>query len=163
VTQPGRAAGFAASGRAVVRVASESAEATREIGARLGRQAGPGDVFALYGDLGAGKTCLIQGLAAGLEVVGPVTSPTFVLIAEYLGRLPLYHVDLYRIDSLDEILGLGLEELLHGEGVTVIEWANKAEPLLSPRTVRVRIRGVGDEPRDVDLEGVPPEWVDAPA
>lgn len=147
---------------ATVQVSSGTAEATREIGARLGQQARPGDIFAVCGDLGAGKTCLIQGVAAGLGVAEPVTSPTFILIAEYAGRLPLYHVDLYRTDSLDEIRALGLEELLRGEGVTVIEWADKAEALLPAWTVRIRIRGVGDEPRDIDLEGLPPGWVDTP-
>jgi len=137
---------------------------TREIGACLGRNARAGDVFALHGDLGAGKTCLIQGLAAGLEIAAPVTSPTFVLIAEYAGRLPLYHVDLYRTERLEEIRALGLEELIGaewGEGVTAIEWAEKAEPLLPARTFWVRIHGVGDEPREIELTGVPADWIDA--
>ena len=156
--QPGSAARAEAGSLRVI--VSASAEATLEIGARLGRLARPGDVFALSGDLGAGKTCLIQGLAAGLGVIEPVTSPTFVLIAEYVGRLPLYHVDLYRTESLDEICALGLPDLIGREwsdGVTVIEWAEKAEPLLPAGTVRIRIHGVGDEARDVELESLPPE------
>jgi tRNA threonylcarbamoyladenosine biosynthesis protein TsaE len=116
----------------------------------------PGTVVALSGDLGAGKTCFIQGLAEGLGVEGPVTSPTFIMIAEHAGRLPLYHVDLYRTGSLAEIRRLGLDELLDGAGVTAIEWAEKAEPLLPPRTIRVRIRGAGDEPRIVEVDGPPP-------
>jgi tRNA threonylcarbamoyladenosine biosynthesis protein TsaE len=116
-------------------------------------------VFALSGDLGAGKTCFIQGLAVGLGVEGPVTSPTFVMIAEHAGRLPLYHVDLYRTESLGEILGLGLEELLDGVGITAIEWAEKAEPLLPSRAVRVRIRGAGDEPRTLEIEGALVDWL----
>ena len=140
----------------ILRLSSPSAEATRELGVRLGRGARSGDVFALYGELGAGKTCLIQGIAAGLGVAGPVTSPTFVLVAEYQGRLPLYHVDLYRTGSLEEIRALGLEELLYGDGVTVLEWAEKAEALLPACTVRIRIHGLGDEPRDVELEGLSP-------
>jgi tRNA threonylcarbamoyladenosine biosynthesis protein TsaE len=123
----------------------------------------PGDVIALSGDLGAGKTCFIQGVAAGLGVARVVTSPTFVLVAEYAGRLPLHHVDLYRTESLEEIRALGLEELLDGEGVTVIEWAEKAEPLLPPRSIRVRIEGVGDEPRTIELEGLPPGGGDSGA
>jgi tRNA threonylcarbamoyladenosine biosynthesis protein TsaE len=117
-------------------------------------------VVALSGDLGAGKTCFIQGLASGLGIAGPVTSPTFVLIAEYTGRLPLYHVDLYRTESLGEIRALGLEEMLDGGGITAIEWAEKAEPLLPSRTVRVRIRGAGDEPRTVEIDGAPADWMD---
>lgn len=145
------------------RLTSPTAETTRELGARLGRRARPGHVFALYGDLGAGKTCLIQGLAEGLGVAGPVTSPTFVLIAEHAGRLPLHHVDLYRTERLEEVRALGLDELLGGDGVTVIEWAERAEALLPGGTVRIRITGAGDEPREIELEGLPPDWLTGPA
>jgi tRNA threonylcarbamoyladenosine biosynthesis protein TsaE len=148
--------------RVPITVTCQSVEATRALAAGIARCATPGTVLALSGDLGAGKTSFIQGLAVGLGVEGPVTSPTFVMIAEHAGRLPLYHVDLYRTDSLGEIRGLGLEELLDGDGVTAIEWAEKAEPLLPSRTVRVRIHGAGDEPRVVELDGVPPDWI-APA
>ncbi|MGH7321756.1 MAG: tRNA (adenosine(37)-N6)-threonylcarbamoyltransferase complex ATPase subunit type 1 TsaE [Candidatus Rokuibacteriota bacterium] len=141
-----------------MRLVSESPGATREIGVRLGRQAQRGDVVALYGDLGVGKTCLIQGFAVGLGVEAPVTSPTFILIAEHRGRLPLYHVDLYRTEHLDEVRALGLDELIDGDGVTVIEWGDKAEPLLPRRCIRVRIHGVGDERRQIELEGLPSDW-----
>ncbi len=141
-----------------MRLESRTPEATREIGACLGRHARPGEVIALYGDLGAGKTCLIQGIAVGLGVGDAVASPTFIMIAEYAGRLPLYHVDLYRTGSLEEIHALGLDDLLGGDGVVVIEWAEKAEPLLPLRTIRVRIEGVGDEPRTIEVEGAPPGW-----
>jgi tRNA threonylcarbamoyladenosine biosynthesis protein TsaE len=154
------AAGCAARGGAVT-VTCPSAETTRALAAGIGRRAEPGTVIALSGDLGAGKTCFIQGLAAGLGVETPVTSPTFVMIAEHAGRLPLYHVDLYRTESLAEIRALGLEELLDGGGVTAIEWAEKAELLLPPRTVHVRIRGAGDEPRIVHIAGAPAEWLEA--
>jgi tRNA threonylcarbamoyladenosine biosynthesis protein TsaE len=139
-------------------VTCASAEATRALAAGLARRATPGTVVALTGDLGAGKTCFIQGLAEGLGVEGPVTSPTFVMIAEHAGRVPLYHVDLYRTESLAEIRRLGLEELLDGSGITAIEWAEKAEPLLPPRTIHVRIRGAGDEPRTVEIDGAPADW-----
>jgi tRNA threonylcarbamoyladenosine biosynthesis protein TsaE len=145
--------------RGSVTVTCPSAEATRALAAEIARHATSGMVIALSGDLGAGKTCFIQGLAAGLGVEGPVTSPTFVMIAEHAGRLPLYHVDLYRTDGLDEIRALGLQELLGSGGVTAIEWAERAEPLLPARTVRVRMRGAGDEPRTVEIEGAPPGWV----
>jgi tRNA threonylcarbamoyladenosine biosynthesis protein TsaE len=142
-----------------VTVTCATAEATRALAEGIGRRAGPGSVIALDGDLGAGKTCFIQGLATGLGVETPVTSPTFVMIAEHAGRLPLYHVDLYRTESLAEIRALGLEELLYGEGVTAIEWAEKAELLLPAGTVRVRIDGAGDEPRTVHIAGAPAEWL----
>jgi tRNA threonylcarbamoyladenosine biosynthesis protein TsaE len=141
-----------------VTVTCPSADATRALAARIARCATPGTVIALSGDLGAGKTCFIQGLAAGLGVDGPVTSPTFVMIAEHAGRLPLYHVDLYRTETLGEIRALGLAELMGGEGLTAIEWAERAEPLLPARAVRVRIQGAGDEPRTVEIEGAPPGW-----
>ena len=144
--------------RGAVMVVCKSAEATRALAAAIARLAVPGTVLALSGDLGAGKTCFIQGLAAGLGVAGPVTSPTFIMIAEYAGRLPLYHVDLYRTSSLGEIRGLGLDELVDGAGVTAIEWAEKGEPLLPARAIRVRIEGAGDEPRTVEIDGIPASW-----
>jgi tRNA threonylcarbamoyladenosine biosynthesis protein TsaE len=147
---------------APARFTAATSEAMQALGARLGRAARRGDVLALYGDLGAGKTCLVQGVAAGLGVHAPVTSPTFILVAEYAGRLPLYHVDLYRTGSPEEIAALGLEELFDGDGVTVVEWAEKAEAILPARALRVRIRGVGDEPREIEIEGLRPGW-EAPA
>lgn len=152
-----RDAGAAPAG-GVAALVCETAEDTRALAARIARRATPGMVVALSGDLGAGKTCFIQGLASGLGIAGPVTSPTFVMIAEYAGRLPLYHVDLYRTESLGEIRRLGLEEMLDGPGVTAIEWAEKGELLLPARAIRVRISGAGEEPRSVDLEGVPSDW-----
>jgi tRNA threonylcarbamoyladenosine biosynthesis protein TsaE len=152
----GKAGPTAAPG--AVTIVCKSAEATRVLAAEIARRATPGTVIALSGDLGAGKTCFIQGLAAGLGVRGPVTSPTFIMVAEHAGRLPLYHVDLYRTASLGEIRGLGLEEMLDGAGVTAIEWAEKAESLLPPRAIRIHIQGAGDEPRTVDIEGTPRTW-----
>jgi tRNA threonylcarbamoyl adenosine modification protein YjeE len=136
---------------------SESPEATQRLGAELGRLAQPGDVIALYGDLGAGKTCLVQGLAAGLGVTEAVTSPTFILIAEHAGRLMLHHVDLYRTETLDEIRALGIEDLFGGDGVTVIEWGDRAEPLLPASALRVKIQGAGDEPRELAVAGLTPQ------
>jgi tRNA threonylcarbamoyladenosine biosynthesis protein TsaE len=131
---------------------SRSPEETAAAGARLADTLAPGDVVALIGELGAGKTCFIQGLVRGLGVAALATSPTFVLVNEYRGgRLPVHHVDAYRTESLAELLELGLEELMAGEGVTVIEWADKCRPLLPPATVVVEIAGVGDEPRRITI------------
>jgi tRNA threonylcarbamoyladenosine biosynthesis protein TsaE len=121
------------------------------VGEALARTLGPGDVVALYGELGAGKTCFAQGLARGLDVVGGATSPTFVMVNEYRGRRPVHHVDAYRATSFTELVDLGLLDLFDGDGVTLVEWADKAEPLLPERTVRVRIDGVGDEPRVITI------------
>ena len=122
-------------------------EATAAAGEALGRTLEAGDVVALYGELGAGKTCLVQGLVRGLGVSTQATSPTFVLVNEYRGRLPVHHVDAYRTASLSELIDLGLLDLMGGDGVTLVEWADRAEALLPDRAIRVRIDGVGDESR----------------
>ena len=132
---------------------SRSPEETRAIGARLGALLGSGAVVGCIGELGAGKTCFLQGLAAGLGVTSEVTSPTFVLVNCYRGRLPVYHLDAYRTESLSELLDLGVEEMFHGDGVTIIEWADKLLPLLPAGAVIVKISGLGDEPREIVIEG----------
>ena len=136
-----------------MKIPSRSAEETRALGERLGARLGAGDVVACIGALGAGKTCFLQGLARGLGVTTDVTSPTFVLVNEYAGRLRVHHIDAYRTESLGELVELGVEEMLHGDGVTVVEWADKLLSLLPPRTVIVEIRGLGDEPREIDVSG----------
>src|SRR2546429_7972822 len=134
------------------RLVTGSAEETDATGERLGATLGAGDVVALSGELGAGKTVFVQGLVRALGVTTGATSPTFVLVNEYRGRLPVHHVDVYRTESLTELLDLGLEEMMDGDGVTVIEWAERLEPLLPPRAVRVSIVGVGDEPRAITID-----------
>ena len=112
---------------------------TEELGRSWCLDLQPGDVIALYGNLGAGKTVLVRGLAEGLQACGPVRSPTFTLINEYPGPLPLYHVDLYRLAHADEALDLGLDEYLFGAGVTVIEWAERIESILPTSAWHVMI------------------------
>jgi tRNA threonylcarbamoyladenosine biosynthesis protein TsaE len=117
-------------------IISRSAEETFEAGRAEAAQVQVGDVLALVGDLGAGKTQWVKGLAAGLGSDAPVTSPTFTLIHEYAGgRVPLYHVDCYRLESAAELLGIGLDDYLDGSGVLAIEWADKF-PELIPATAR---------------------------
>jgi tRNA threonylcarbamoyladenosine biosynthesis protein TsaE len=130
---------------------SASAEATQAAGERLGQALGPGDVVGLVGELGAGKTCFIQGLVRGLGVAVRATSPTFVLINEYRGRLPVHHVDAYRVASPAELVDIGLLDLFAGDGVTVIEWADRLGPLLPADAVVVHIDGVGDEERRITI------------
>ena len=137
---------------AVTRLTATTPEQTATAGEALGRTLGPGDVVALYGELGTGKTCFVQGLVRGLGVTTQATSPTFVLVNEYRGRLPVHHVDAYRTGGLAELMDLGLLDLIGGDGVTLLEWADRAEPLLPSRAVRVRIEGLGDEPRAVTIE-----------
>ena len=139
--------------KAEERIESRSPDETRGIGERLAARLGAGDVVACIGELGAGKTCFIQGLARGLGVTSEVTSPTFVLVNQYRGRLPVYHLDAYRTVSLTELASIGVEEMLYGDGVTVVEWADKLLPLLPPRTITVAIAGLGDEPRQITITG----------
>ncbi|HEU5188462.1 MAG TPA: tRNA (adenosine(37)-N6)-threonylcarbamoyltransferase complex ATPase subunit type 1 TsaE [Methylomirabilota bacterium] len=131
---------------------ARSVEETQAVGEALGARLGPGAVVACVGELGAGKTCFLQGVARGLGVTTDVTSPTFVLVNVYRGRMPVYHLDAYRTESLLEVVDLGLEEMLDGDGVTLIEWADKVRPLLPARAIVVRITGLGDEPRRIEVE-----------
>ena len=127
---------------------THSPEETQQIGHRLGELAQPGDVFLLVGKLGAGKTCLTQGIAKGLGITESVLSPSFVLVRELKGRLILYHADLYRLEHIEEISELGLDEYLYGNGLTVIEWANRGLDVLADEYLLIEIDyGEGDERR----------------
>ena len=123
---------------------SDSAEATRELGFRMGRELKSGDVVALEGPLGAGKTVFVQGLAGALGITEAVSSPTFTIISEYRGSMTLYHMDLYRLNSPEEFAFLGVEEIIEGDGVTVVEWGEKAGDELPERSIRVNIT-IGDD------------------
>lgn len=133
-------------------IISHSPQETFELGRQTAAQLRRGEVLALAGDLGAGKTQFTKGLAAGLGVEADVTSPTFTLIHEYPGgRLPLFHIDLYRLEEEDEVLGIGIDEYLDGDGVTVIEWADKFAALM-PRGVRwIRFAVLEGDEREVTL------------
>lgn len=119
---------------------SSSPEATAAAGAELARGAKVGDVFALTGDLGAGKTQWVKGFVAEMGSDAEVTSPTFTLIHEYpCGRCPVYHFDFYRLDSAEAVLRLGFDEYLEGDGVCLIEWADRFPELLPPRTLWISL------------------------
>lgn len=133
-----------------VRLQSPSAAATRALGRRLGALAGPGDVIALTGPLGAGKTELARGIARGLDVEEPITSPTFILVAEHPGRVPLFHVDGYRLESGADALAAGILDERSLEGVTVIEWAERLGAVVPPGRLEIAIDGAGDEPRRIE-------------
>jgi len=137
----------------VATIISHSAEETiahgREIAASLRR----GDVLGLCGDLGAGKTHFVKGLTEGLRSDAPVTSPTFTLIHEYPGgRLPVYHFDFYRLEDEDDALKIGLDEYLDGDGVCLIEWADKFPALLPPHTRHLRFSHREDGARVIEEE-----------
>ena len=132
---------------------TSSAAETIELGRALSRRLKPGDVVAFYGDLGAGKTTMIKGICAGLGVTDVVKSPSFVIITEYRARVPVYHIDLYRLDgSIHPLEGLGLESYLAGDGVCLVEWAERGEALLPPEVVRVRMT-VTAAGRTIEIDG----------
>lgn len=130
---------------------SHSPAETSAVAATLASGLSPGAVLALHGDLGAGKTCFIQGLAKALGVTVAVSSPTYTLINEYRGRLPFYHADLYRLDDPAEALRAGLDEYLHGDGITAIEWAERASALLPARTIHIHLSS-GEQPDERIIE-----------
>ncbi len=134
---------------------TRSPEETQALGEKIGRKLREGDVVALIGELGAGKTCLTQGLGLGLGVDPNLylTSPSFTLIKEYRGRLRVYHIDLYRLNSIKEVYELGFEEYFYGSGVTIVEWADRIETLLPPEHVRIEIEVVSENERRIKLTG----------
>ncbi len=134
---------------------SHSEEETMEIAGRLAASLGPGDIVGLTGDLGAGKTRFVKGVAKALGIdPESVNSPTFTLIQEYAGRngLPLYHFDCYRIKSAEEALEIGSEEYFYGDGVSVIEWPEKIEEILPTRLIRVTITVIGPDSRRIEID-----------
>lgn len=126
-----------------MKLLTRSPEETQALGEALGMSVRPGDLILLCGELGSGKTCLVQGIARGLDVQDSVRSPTFVLVTQHPGRLMLYHVDLYRLDNLREVEDLGLEEYLEGDGVCVVEWADKAMPIFPGEHLLVELEHRG--------------------
>lgn len=134
------------------------AAATRELAARLAREARAGDVITLVGELGAGKTVFAKGFGAGLGVPGTISSPSFILMAEYEGRLPLFHLDLYRLADAAEAIAGGLLDERQAAGVTVIEWADRLRGLLPAARLEVIIEGTGDAPRTITLRATGPRY-----
>ena len=121
-------------------IESFSVEETLELGRKLGRQALPGQVYTLVGDLGVGKTVLTQGIAEGLEIEEPICSPTFTIVQVYEeGRMPFYHFDVYRIGDIEEMDEIGYEDYFYGEGLTMIEWANLIEEILPEKRKDITI------------------------
>jgi tRNA threonylcarbamoyladenosine biosynthesis protein TsaE len=140
-------------------VQTTGVEQTRALAARLAEVARPGDVVLLAGELGAGKTAFAQGFAAGLGVKEPVTSPTFTLVRTYTGRLRLHHVDVYRLEHLQEALDLGLAEMVDDDAVTLVEWGDAVAPALAPEFLEVTLAyGDGDDRRALALRAVGRRW-----
>jgi len=133
-------------------IISHSPEETQNLGVRIGELTLPGDVLLLVGQLGAGKTCLTQGIAWGLGIKEYAASPSFVLVRELYGRLPLYHMDLYRLDHLEEIADLGLDDYFYGDGASVVEWAEKGLDLLPEEHMLIEISYISDTERRLEIK-----------
>ncbi|RJR16104.1 MAG: tRNA (adenosine(37)-N6)-threonylcarbamoyltransferase complex ATPase subunit type 1 TsaE [Nitrospiraceae bacterium] len=133
---------------------SKSDSETKEIGYRLGQQLKRGHVVCLYGELGAGKTTMVKGIASAFGInERDITSASFTIIAEYNVSIPFYHIDLYRITP-DEITELGLQEYLGGDGIAVIEWAERAEGEIPEQSIRVYLRHNEDNTREIEIKGL---------
>ena len=132
---------------------TNSPEETEEVGAALGKILKPGTILAYEGDLGAGKTAFTRGLARGLGATDMVTSPTYTIVNEYLsGRIPLFHFDMYRLASSDDLWDIGWEDYLDRGGVCAVEWSENAADAMED-AIRVRIEKIGDESRRITIEG----------
>ncbi len=142
-----------------IELRAETPEDTRAVGEAIASVLSAGDTVALTGDLGAGKTTFVQGAARGLGVTGTVVSPTFTLVREYRGRLPVYHVDVYRLDRVQEVIDLGFAEISDGEGVVFVEWGDAIEALLSESRLEVRLTTPeGGEARRLVIAGSGRAW-----
>lgn len=139
-------------------IVSADASSTGELAGRLAAVARAGDVIALHGELGAGKTVFAKGFGRGLGVAATISSPSFVLMAEYEGRLPLFHLDLYRLEGAADAVAGGLLDERQGQGVTLIEWAGRLAALLPAARLEVEIEGAGDEPRRIVLRATDPSY-----
>lgn len=137
-----------------MRLQTRSDEETRRIGRRLGEKLAPGDVVCLYGELGAGKTTMVKGIASSLGIAErDITSASFTIIAEYDMAVPFYHIDLYRVTN-DEISDLGLHEYLESDGISVIEWADRAESEIPDKSINVRLYHSGENCREIEITGI---------
>ena len=145
-----------------IELRSETAAETRDVGAALAGILRPRDAVILTGELGAGKTTLVQGVARGLDVTDTVASPTFTLIKEYRGRLDVGHVDVYRLDRVQDVMDLGLDELGDGEAVLLVEWGDAVEELLPADhlTIELTLADGGGERRRIVLTPAGRSWVE---
>ena len=141
-----------------MRVETNSPEETFDLGRRMGADAKPGQIYTLNGDLGAGKTIFTKGMAAGLGIEEPVSSPTFTIVQEYSGgRLPLYHFDVYRIGDISEMDEIGYEDCFYGDGVSLVEWGGLIEEILPENVITVKIEKdleKGFDYRRITVEGL---------
>ncbi len=136
---------------------THSAEETIELGKKIGSLLAPGDIIAMQGTLAAGKTTITKGIADSLGVKDTITSPTFCLISEYEGKMPLYHMDVYRLDGAEDFINLGVDDMLYGKGVCLIEWSEKIMEELPDSTIILRLEPLeeGKNDRKITIENWP--------
>ncbi len=133
---------------------TESPDETQALGEKLGKRLKPGDVIALIGDLGTGKTCLTQGIARGVGIAQNevVSSPSYIIINEYNGKIPIYHIDLYRLETAAEISELGLGEYIESDGICIIEWAERMEDGLPENCITINITWEDEKTRSIKIQ-----------
>ncbi len=131
---------------------TSSAEETIELGRKIGSLLQKGDVIALQGTLAAGKTTITKGIALALGIEEEITSPTFCLISEYYGKMPLYHMDVYRLEGTEDFINLGTEDMIYGDGVSLIEWSEKIMDELPSSTIIIRLTPQEDGGRKIEIE-----------
>ena len=141
----------------MINIKTHSAEETIELGKKIGKCLKKGDVIAMQGTLAAGKTTITKGIAQALEIEDTITSPTFCLISEYEGKLPLYHMDVYRLDNEEDFANLGTEDMIYGDGVSIIEWSEKVMNELPKKTIILKIQPQEDGSRIISIENWPYE------
>ncbi|MCR5436476.1 MAG: tRNA (adenosine(37)-N6)-threonylcarbamoyltransferase complex ATPase subunit type 1 TsaE [Treponema sp.] len=137
---------------------TKSAEETIELGRKIGSRLKKGDIIAMQGTLAAGKTTITKGIAQALDINETITSPTFCLISEYSGKMPLYHMDVYRLEGTEDFINLGTDDMLYGDGVTVIEWSEKIMDELPENTIILRITPKDDGSRLIEIDN----WQNGP-
>ena len=131
---------------------THSPEETIALGVRIGNKLKKGDVIAMQGTLAAGKTTITKGIARALGITDTITSPTFCLISEYYGRMPLYHMDVYRLDGREDFINLGTDDMLYGDGVCIIEWSEKIMEELPSNTIILKLTPQEDGSRIIEIE-----------
>ncbi|MCR4953833.1 MAG: tRNA (adenosine(37)-N6)-threonylcarbamoyltransferase complex ATPase subunit type 1 TsaE [Treponema sp.] len=131
---------------------TKTPEETIELGVRIGKKLQKGDVIAMQGTLAAGKTTITKGIAQALGINDTITSPTFCLISEYYGKMPLYHMDVYRLEGTEDFINLGTDDMIYGDGVSIIEWSEKIMDELPERTIILNIQPQEDGSRIITLE-----------
>jgi len=131
-----------------------STKETQELGKKIARSCADGALISLRGSLGAGKTVIAKGIAEEIGITEAIVSPTFTLIQEYEGKMPLIHMDLYRIDGVEEFEGIGGEELLYQKGITLIEWSEKIDEILPEHTIYIDIEILDNQDRQITIQGL---------